>query len=272
MRLCGLGDNTVDEYINQGVGFPGGNAVNVAVMAKSLGADAAYLGVCGNDERGAFLLGQLAEQGIDVSRVRVVDGPNSYCEVALDTDGNRRFLSFQPEPEPLALTLEDVDYLESFDLVHCGYAAHVGFDLAELAQRCRLSFDFGERPSSVDPVLDRSLHAVSYTRSAPSEAEAIALVRDVLAEGPEIVVVTRGARGAVGGHGAEIHVQPSVRARVTDTLGAGDAFIAALVVGLYGGERLPAAAERAARFAAATCERFGAFGTGRPIRAGATAS
>jgi fructoselysine 6-kinase len=272
MRVCGLGDNTVDEYVNQGVGFPGGNAVNVAVVAKSLGAVAAYLGVCGNDERGAFLLRHLEERGIDISRVRVVDGPNSYCEVALEPDGNRRFIFFQPEPQPLILAVDDIDYLGSFDLVHCGYAARLGFDLAELAGRCQLSYDFGERPSSVDPSLIRSLRAASFSRSSFSEAEAIAFARAVGAEGPEIVVVTRGAKGAVVGLGSEIHVQPSDPGRVADTLGAGDAFFAALVVAVYDGESLSRAAERAAHIAAATCERYGAFGTGRPIAVGTAVS
>ncbi len=37
MRLLGLGDNTVDIYIDRRVDFPGGNAVNVAVFDKRLG-------------------------------------------------------------------------------------------------------------------------------------------------------------------------------------------------------------------------------------------
>jgi len=38
VRLLGLGDNTVDTYVDQGWQYPGGNAVNVAVLARRLGA------------------------------------------------------------------------------------------------------------------------------------------------------------------------------------------------------------------------------------------
>lgn len=271
MRVCGLGDNTVDEYVLQRVGFPGGNSVNVAVTARSLGAEAAYLGVVGSDERGAFLLAQLGEHGVDVSRARVVDGPNAWCEIALD-DGNRRFVSFQPEPEPLSLTADDLAYLRTFDLVHCGYAARLAFDPADLAASTRLSYDFGERPESVEPELISVLEAASFSRATLTDDEVIDLVRETQAAGPVLVIVTRGTRGAVVGHAGQLHVQPAVPAKVVDTLGAGDAFIATMLVSLFDGLPLARAAERAAAVAAAACERFGAFGTGRPLALKGTAA
>ena len=34
MKVLGLGDNVVDRYVNKGIMFPGGNAVNFAVYAR----------------------------------------------------------------------------------------------------------------------------------------------------------------------------------------------------------------------------------------------
>lgn len=34
MRIIGIGDNVVDCYLDQGLYYPGGNCVNVAVNAK----------------------------------------------------------------------------------------------------------------------------------------------------------------------------------------------------------------------------------------------
>jgi fructoselysine 6-kinase len=50
--LAGLGDNVVDRYVNEGMMYPGGNAVNVAVHARRSGAIAsirrrARFGRCG---------------------------------------------------------------------------------------------------------------------------------------------------------------------------------------------------------------------------------
>ena len=62
------------------------------------------------------------------------------------------------------------------------------------------------------------------------------------------------------------HAPPApVRGPVVDTLGAGDAFIARLVVGLAVEEEPGAALAAAAEQAAATVSEFGAFGHGAPL-------
>ena len=50
MKLIALGDNVIDYYHNTKECFPGGNAVNVAVHAARLGAQAEYLGSLGDDK------------------------------------------------------------------------------------------------------------------------------------------------------------------------------------------------------------------------------
>ena len=50
MRIVGVGDNVLDRYIDQGLMYPGGNAVNVPVLALRFGAEAAaYVGAVGDD-------------------------------------------------------------------------------------------------------------------------------------------------------------------------------------------------------------------------------
>ena len=39
MKLIAIGDNVTDCYMDEGVYFPGGNAVNVAVNCKKNGAE-----------------------------------------------------------------------------------------------------------------------------------------------------------------------------------------------------------------------------------------
>lgn len=50
MKLIAVGDNVVDYYQDQETFYPGGNALNVAVLAKRLGHEASYIGIVGNDE------------------------------------------------------------------------------------------------------------------------------------------------------------------------------------------------------------------------------
>lgn len=56
MRIISIGDNVTDTYIDDGVYYPGGNCVNVAVAAHKAGAEISdYLGIFGDDLRGKIL-------------------------------------------------------------------------------------------------------------------------------------------------------------------------------------------------------------------------
>ena len=55
-RILGIGDNTIDTYVSAGLQLPGGNAVNVAALARRLGAEASYLG-CWGDDVGTLYVG-----------------------------------------------------------------------------------------------------------------------------------------------------------------------------------------------------------------------
>ena len=71
MRILGAGDNVVDRYVDLGTLYPGGNALNVAVFAARFGAEAAYLGVVGDDEAGRLVRRSLIEEGA----IRVLPKP-----------------------------------------------------------------------------------------------------------------------------------------------------------------------------------------------------
>jgi fructokinase len=61
------------------------------------------------------------------------------------------------------------------------------------------------------------------------------VVDDWLSRGPTVVAVTLGADGVVAGTSAGLRVRRAgVSVKVIDTVGAGDAFSAALLAGLYG--------------------------------------
>ena len=61
--LC-IGDNVVDLYCDEGVYYPGGNALNVAVMARRAGLEgAAYMGILGNDAPGRHVEAAMRAEG-----------------------------------------------------------------------------------------------------------------------------------------------------------------------------------------------------------------
>ena len=71
MKLIAVGDNVTDCYMDEGVYFPGGNAVNVAVNCRKNGAERVeYIGIFGDDENAQWIRACLAEEGVGFSRSR----------------------------------------------------------------------------------------------------------------------------------------------------------------------------------------------------------
>ncbi|WP_431198039.1 PfkB family carbohydrate kinase [Leifsonia xyli] len=150
VRVLGLGDNIVDRFVDRGVEYPGGNAVNVAVFARQLGAEAAYLGVFGDDEQGRFVRAAIEDCGVDTSRSSVRPGPNGITEIET-VDGERRFLGWNQGgvtiSDPVRLSEEDLRYISGFSLVHSSAYSGIIPELPKLAStRVLRSYDFSSEP------------------------------------------------------------------------------------------------------------------------------
>jgi fructoselysine 6-kinase len=259
-RITTVGDNVVDCYPDLRVMYPGGNMVNVAVHARRLSARAAYLGAVGTDTAGQVVRRALADEGVDLSRLRVVDGPNAKATVRI-VDGNRHFVGGDAGVSRFRLVEADLDALGRVDLVHTGECSFIEDQLPAVRSAApRLSFDFSERPwdyvQALAPLVDVAV--VSLPDSAAEAAvETAWAVRRL---GPAVVAVTLGGAGAVLVDGDHVVAAPAGRVDVVDTLGAGDAFIARLLVGLVRGEDPEVLLPAATQYASLACTTYGAFG------------
>lgn len=263
-RLLGLGDNTVDTYVDAGLQFPGGNAVNVAVLAHRLGLIASYLGCLGTDAGGDLIAAALDDEGIETSRMRRVPGANARAFIRHD-GGDRRFLRGEPGVRGrYDFTDDDFAYIAGFDAIHTSIFSELDAELPRLRNvAAQLSYDFSERWS--DAVFARVLPHIDIAFvSAPNRAdtEVAALLRACVAAGPWLAVATRGVQGAMAFAEGEILTQGIVPAEFIDTLGAGDGFIAACLTSLLRGGELASALEQGAGFAADVVGWQGAFGYG----------
>jgi fructoselysine 6-kinase len=265
-RILGLGDNSVDTYVDQGMQYPGGNAVNVAVLARRLGMAAGYLGCLGTDAAGDLLFQALQSEGVEVGRCRRINGPNARAMIG-HRDGDRHFLaSSRGARGQYDLRDADFAYIAGFDLVHTSIFSELDDDLARI--RCvarRISYDFSERWSEL--AFARVLPYVDIAfLSCPnrSDADCGAVLRDCIAAGARLAVATRGVAGSMALAEGVLHTQAIVTAKVVDTLGAGDGFIAAFLKCRLTGGGIAAALAAGARFASLVCQWRGAVGHGAP--------
>jgi fructoselysine 6-kinase len=278
-RILALGDNTIDTYVDAGVQYPGGNAVNVAAMAARLGASTAYLGCVGSDEGGHLVRAALAAEGVDISRVRTRPGANARAFIG-HTAGDRHFIRSSSGVRA-DYRWEDADfaYIATFDHVHTSIYSDLGEALLRIAASARsLSFDASNRWTA-DYLRQVTPHVrfIFLSASDLSDAEATAVAESCMALGAEAVVLTRGSGGALGVSARGAVFQPALPTLVVDTLGAGDGFISGCVTAILAGATLNDAMTRGAEFAAQVCGWRGGFGhavpwTGDPKAARAAAS
>jgi fructoselysine 6-kinase len=266
IRLIGVGDNTTDTYIHMKQMFPGGNALNVAVLAKRLGYEAAYLGCVGKDERGELILSALNAEGVDTTHCRMISGaPTSYDKVEL-VHGDRVFVSHDPGAAAMIhLDGEDLDFVHGYDIVHTSIYSKLEAQLPELRKASRkLSFDFSHYTDQVylEKVLPYSDVAFISLSDVPL-AERESFVRSMATKGPKLVVATSGMQGSKVFDGTRFYHQDIVPIEVVDTLGAGDAFAACFLGETELGTPIPLAMQRAAFYAAKNCTHYGAFGYGK---------
>ncbi|MXV43805.1 adenosine kinase [Saccharibacter sp. 17.LH.SD] len=260
----------------------GGSAANTAVVAARMGIRSGYLGKVAKDQAGDDFTDDLKAQKIAFpSRpLEASHGsdviPTARCIVLVTPDGQRTMFTylgacveFTPDDVQEEIVEQSaVTYLEGylFDRPRAQEAFHRAAELAHKAGRktaLTLSDTF-----CVQRHRDafRQLVAESIDILFANEAEIQALYEterldDALVQAARdtaLVVVTRGAAGAVVQSGSERFDVLTAPVKVVDTTGAGDAFAAGFLAGFARHKSLKECAELGNRAAGSVITRLGA--------------
>ncbi len=264
----------------------GGAPANFAYHAKALGADACVVSRVGDDELGREIL-----ERVDALQLRrdclTLDGGHATGTVSVDLDGagvpkyvihENVAWDFIPVTDGLLELAGRADAVCYGTLGQRGEVSRAAirafveatradclriFDI-NLRQRffSREVLDWTLKQSSVVKLNDEELPVVMETikrgtrNSECGMEEMVAELQE--AYGVKLVALTRGARGSVLHSGGERSEHAGYKVEVVDTVGAGDAFTAAVAMGLLSGQGLEEINERANRVAAYVCSRKGA--------------
>jgi fructokinase len=277
--MIGLGELLWD-LLPQGP-MLGGAPANYAVTACSMGASAAVITRIGSDENGKKAVSQLAKLGLNIDHIQVDPlRPTGTVSVSIDDFGHPQYTIH-----------ENVAWDFIHNLTSALQIAQVADSICfgSLAQRSETSratiheilqvmkpqslrvFDVNLRQNYFSrDVLESSLELANVLKVSEEELPRFA---DCLGlHGPEDAVVpqlarkygliltaiTRGSRGSLLIRDDERSDHPGVATQVADTIGAGDAFSAAMTLGLLAGLELDIINERANRVAAFVCSQHGA--------------
>ncbi|MCC7495631.1 MAG: carbohydrate kinase [Fimbriimonadaceae bacterium] len=238
---------------------PGGAPANVAVGLQRLGLRSGFCGCVGQDPFGAGLAAVLAAEGVDLRGLRRhPTARTTLAFVATRADGLKDIAFWRHPGADAQLSPQDLDpaWFTGLRLFHCcsvslsrepARAATIA--AARLARQAGalVSFDPNWRPALWDeagaaPAQFAALLALSDVVKVADEELAVvcgttdldlALAR-LLAAGPRLAVITRGAAGAVAATATQRAAAAGFAVEAVDTLGAGDAFVAALLSRLVG--------------------------------------
>jgi fructokinase len=228
-------------------GHPGGGPFNTARTIGRLEQPVAYLGRVSSDRFGQRLEAQLADDGVALGSVVRTDEPTTLALAEVDDDGVARYRFYErgtaapgltPEAALAALPAQvDILHVGTLGLALEPVATALEGVVSQLAATALIAVDPNCRPWVVqdhDAYLARLRRVLSNAHVLKVSEEDIAYlepdrgeiegVRALLEHGPAVGLLTRGPNGAlVITRTAEVAV-PAPRAKVVDTIGAGDAF------------------------------------------------
>ena len=261
MKLAAVGDNCMDVYENIGKAYPGGNPVNVAVYFVRLGGEASYTGVVGTDQYGKLMKEKIAEKGVDVSHIRIMEGTTAITHVEL-VDGERVFGEYEEGVlADFSLTGEEVDFLCGHDMVVTGLWGNVHDDLAQIQARgVKVAFDAATRPD--DPAAVAAIPSVDYLFFATDDGDTSELretMKQIKARGPKLVITTLGDKGSIVYDGEKYTTFGIIPCNVVDTMGAGDSFIAGFLKGILEEKTIEECMKMGASNSSVTLEYNGAW-------------
>jgi sugar/nucleoside kinase (ribokinase family) len=236
----------------------GGSAAISAVAAARLGLRVALVAAVGADRPGAFMLDQLAAEGVDVRAVAVRADTPTGMTVALSQGGDRAILTALGAVA--SLTAADVPAARLARARHVHASSYflledsLGPGLAGLLSAARAAGATTSLDTNWDPSGrwgDERLSAAIAQADVllPNEAEALRLsgatslagAAEILTATGSRLVVKLGERGALCADGPVLHQVSLPPVAPVDATGAGDCFNAGLIAGLLEGLALPEA-------------------------------
>ncbi|MEC8420983.1 MAG: carbohydrate kinase [Verrucomicrobiota bacterium] len=281
-RIVAMGDGLWDLFPD-GPRF-GGATANYACHASILGGEVFMVSGVGKDDRGRALLKVYQKHEVNTELIQEVnDFPTGIVTVELREKGLPTFTIGENAAwdnwvwnEEIEQKVKSADALYFGTLGQRGQSARNGIrqalKIAKASQIPRILDVNLRAPFYDDALIRESVILCSVLKISDEELQRVAQACElnsslsdnaVLVElrtkfQLDIVVVTRGAEGAVLVSEEGVFEQPGVPTTVVDTVGAGDSFTASMTLGLLAAKDSSEILGEACKVAAGVCSHAGA--------------
>ena len=235
----------VEKLVDSAALTIGSSSAIFACGAARLGLKVAFIGICGDDIFGHFMLDEMSKRDVNIENVIRISGGSTGLSVILNRSIDRAILT---HPGLIsALKAEDISdellcqtrhlHVASYflqtalqptlpGLFKRAHSFKVTTSLDTNYDPCRQWFGFDELLSQTNVFLPNETEACSL-----AGVDNIDLAKDKLAGLVETLAIKLGAAGALGAkNGKQVRVA-SIPVKVVDTVGAGDSFDAGFLFG-----------------------------------------
>jgi fructokinase len=274
LKIVGIGELLWDVFPDGK--YPGGAPFNFAWHALMLGAEAGVISRAGQDDLGRELLEVIKAAGFDTRLIQQDDRhPTGTVKVTLAHGQPSYTITENVAWDFIEATAAAGAAVREADVVCFGSLARrsarssetIAALIAEAGQ-AKIIFDVNLRQKFYTrEILENSLRAANV---AKLNGEELCIIGKMLAPGEspaegllrryelDLVVETLGAEGCAMHSASGCLRRPAFKVEVADAVGAGDAFTAALAIGLARGDDLAAIARQANAVGAFVASRRGA--------------
>ncbi len=265
---------------------PGGAPANVAAAVARLGYPSAFMGQVGDDPFGRHLADVLAAEDVDITGLTFSqEARTALAFVSNTADGDRSFMFYRHPSADMLMQPADVklSVIDACAVFHYGSITFIHEPAASALTKALDQAVAADKFISYDPNLRLPLWDSAKAAKAGilsglkyanllkiSDEELVFLtggddVRPLWRERMQMICVTRGSAGAV------VHLkdgtvveQGGYAVKAADTTGAGDAFVATMLIGILENRadyqaKLPEILDFANAVGAMTCLQKGAI-------------
>ncbi len=267
-KLPRSGETIMGNSLIRGSGGKGGNQAYAAARTAAPGIPVHLVACVGSDDAGTKLLSDLVDAGVGTSSIARVAGPSGTALITVGRSGENTIVVFPGANHSWPTELVSSVPIAHGDVVVCQLEVPLAIVAAAAANTRSAGGIFvlnaapfdargNEVLGLVDVLIVNEIEA--FELLGLSDSESVEDLRSAAAVARCDLVVTLGGRGAVvATTKGEVTTIPAFAVNVIDTVGAGDAFVGALAVGLASGVSLVDAARAGSAAGAVTATWAGA--------------
>jgi len=259
----------------------GGAPANFAYHASALGGEGLIVSCVGSDHLGDEILERL--DALSLSRQYVVsdpEHPTGTTSVSVGDEGKPRFTiqenvawDFIPKTQQLMELGKRINAVTFGTLAQRSEVSRSTIQafVSQISSNVLCIFDINLRQMFYSrEVIEWSLEACNVLKLSEEELRVLARLLSVEGDEPqllcelsrrfnlELIALTKGARGSILHAREQVFVHEGYKTEVVDTVGCGDAFTAALALGMLAGSDLGMISDYANRVASLVCSKRGA--------------